>query len=70
MSAAVTALPAFFEPDPRVPAGASGVADGLDLARRSAAVARSLAQDPWTYLRFLATLGTRDLTAARAAEPP
>ncbi|QKE82864.1 acyl-CoA dehydrogenase [Arthrobacter sp. NEB 688] len=48
---------------------AGDVLDGLAVARREAGVAERLAADPWRYLSTLATLGSLDLTVARAAEP-
>ena len=41
----------------------------LGLATELAPVAASLRRRPWPYLRALATLGSADLTTARAAEP-
>ncbi|WP_299445935.1 acyl-CoA dehydrogenase family protein [uncultured Phycicoccus sp.] len=45
------------------------VPEALGLATRLAPVARSLREDPRTYLATLATLGAADLTTARAVEP-
>lgn len=52
-----------LEPDGR------DVAAGLAVARDEHRVAEGLAADPWRYLSTLATLGSLDLTLARAAEP-
>ncbi|MGB7820007.1 MAG: acyl-CoA dehydrogenase, partial [Ornithinibacter sp.] len=45
------------------------VGGSLELAHELSCVARDIAADPWLYVSTLATLGSVDLTTARAVEP-
>lgn len=59
----------WTDPGASPPAPGATPAQALAEADRFAPVAADLRADPWRYLAVLATLGSADLTTARALEP-